>query len=155
MIILCSKALAGVSTFERQFLTDYLVATHQKAVVANEVCDTFRYKLVERFGSGDAARIGDWRAFYRPEEIRLQNHHEVPPKLHDEAALIASTRSLAERLKGVSIFITTNPELYNDIPDVQPLTLSEWYVKTMADEATRQLMTETLDNALQLPSRLA
>jgi hypothetical protein len=25
MIILCHKALAGVSTFERQFLTDYLI----------------------------------------------------------------------------------------------------------------------------------
>ena len=144
MIILCHKALAGVSTFERQFLTDYLVATRQKAVVANEVWDTFRFKLVARFGNEDAARIGDWRALYRPEEIRLQNHQEVPPKEHDEATLIASTRSLAERMKGVSIFITTNPELFNDIRDVKPLTLTEWYVKMMADEPTRQLMQESI-----------
>jgi hypothetical protein len=144
MIILCHKALAGVSTFERQFLTDYLVATRQKGFVANEVWDTFRWKLIDRFGTEDAARIGDWRALYRPEEIRLQNHQEVPAKQHEEAVLVAKTSSFVERMKGVSIFITSNPELYQDIPNVKPLTLNEWYVKMMADEPTRQLMQESI-----------
>ena len=79
MIFLCPKAFAGRnSAFEREFLMFYLSQCGDKAVIANEVWEAFRFRVKQR--ATDPTKVDDiiaaFRGNFQPENSKLTAEFE-------------------------------------------------------------------------------
>jgi len=145
MIILCSKSFAGKgAVFERDFLMYYLSKVcnkPQKAFVANEVWEAFRFRVLENSDDKEVAEriIATFRGTFSPEDLRLNDNfdEQAPKKDYDEQELIERTRSFVDRKwADVEFFITQEPEKYSGLK-VKIRTLGEFYVECMNDDKLR------------------
>jgi hypothetical protein len=137
MIVLCYKEAYGTTSFHREFLLFYLSKTGEKATVANEVWDNWRFALVEKFGAAGEKRIPHLRGFFQPEDTRLHptTFEELPGESYDEEVLFEKTQSLVKR-RGpeIDFFITPEPEKYAVGGGVPSMTIGGWVATMMVAE---------------------
>ena len=145
MIVICHKSLDSVGLdLERDFLKNHLARTSKKhAVVANEVWDTWRNKVLSKYqGSASKQLIGLYRGWVQPEIIYLdENYKEREPKLIvKEEGMIEKTKDLVDRKwADIDVFITETPEKYGSVK-VKMMTLGEFFLNAMNDENKRPLI---------------
>lgn len=152
MIVLCPKAFSsndGLS-HERDFLKYFLSKTGEKGIIANEVWETFRLKM---FNSGAdlnkiKGRIADFKGIFSPEEEKIGNDHQeiIPTNEYKLETLVDKTKNLLERRWAeISLFITTEPEYYEDViktRGIEMLTLQEFLLSNMRLDKNRSLLEE-------------
>lgn len=147
MIVTCSKAFAGSeSAHERDFLKYYLSKTGQKAVLANEVWSSFRFRILKKSDDLELVEkvITHRRGKFCPEDVKLtEEHQEEEPIDYDESVLFEKTKSLVNRRwADIDFFITQEPKKYSLDNSVNIMTLSEFYFYCMTNSATRELVEE-------------
>ena len=138
MLVLCPKAFSsndGLS-YEREFLKYYLSKTGKKAVIANEIWETFRYKLKKTNPEEKTANrlIAEFRGIFEPEELKIdENHQEVEPENeHNIDELNEKTKDLLERRwADIEIFITTDTQKFEATKKVKMMTLQEFLLNSM------------------------
>lgn len=147
MIVLCPKAFSASddSKLERDFLKFFLTSRNIKAIITDEVWETFRFKMINNSTNKDNAndRIADYRGFIAPENLKLdENYGEIEAKKeYSIEELFQKTKNLIER-RGVDIklFITQEPEKYNDLKDkVEIKTLKGFYLDCMSGKTRESL----------------
>jgi len=150
MIVLCPKAFSSADDLghHRNFLKYYLSRKGVKAIVANEVWETFRFKIIKDNKPEVANKlIAEFRGIFGPEETNIdKNHQEVPPKKeYDTNALIEKTKDLlTRRWADIDLFITTEPEKFKTIKNIEISTLPEFLLSFTEDESSRKIVEEFL-----------
>ncbi len=143
-IVLCSKAFAGKDNmFYREFLRFYLLTHSEYATVANEVWDTWKFKIHQQYPTNASQIITHRRGYIRPENNRLNptTFREPEPKDYS-SQLFDKTGDLVKRIWAeVSIFITEEPETYKSLKSVvKMMNLEEFYLSQMETEEGRNLL---------------
>ena len=150
MIVLCPKAFSSADglSHEREFLKYFLSRTGKKAFVANEVWETFRFKLINdtsNSGKNLDKTIADFRGVFQPEEMKKdEQHQEVEPQReHSLATMIEKTKDLIKRRwADIEIFITTEPATFAGIADIEIVTLQEFLIGFMEKDSDRRILEE-------------
>ena len=146
MIILCPKAFAGKNlTSERDFLRYYLSKVGQKAIVANEVWDAFRFRYIEHASTPEVANniIANMRGTFVPETLRLKdNFEEIDPKDYDEHTMMVKTKNLIERRWAeIDFFITQESDNYLSLTHKPKIIkLQEFLVECINDISKRDIV---------------
>lgn len=147
MIVLCPKAFSAKDEFsnERDFLKFYLSKTGKKAVLANEVWETFRFKFLKDFPDKAEEYIADYRGFVKPEYSKIDKNfqEEKPVKEYTSEELILKTKDFLNRnWAEVEFFITTQKDLFEDIKNIKIITLEEFYIQCMSGDSDRRILWE-------------
>ena len=143
MIVLCAKSLAGKElNMERDFLKYYLSRTGQKAVLADEVWEAFRFRVKKASTEEIAEKIiTHFRGVFEPENLKLNaEFQEEEPNNHKDEKLYEITKDLVKRKWAeISFMITQEPEKFDGLK-VRRFTLEEFYLKCMEEEPLRELI---------------
>ncbi len=145
MIVLCPKSFAGTeSEFERGFLKHYLSRKREKAVVANEVWDTWRHNITMRYEENAQILIGHFRGWFEPEAgYQLKEDFTEKDPIHvDTEVMIQKTKELvSRRWADIQYFVTQEPTKYVGLK-IKPISLLEFYVACMNSPADREIVLE-------------
>jgi hypothetical protein len=149
MIVLCPRAFSAADglSHERDFLKYFLSRTGRKGIVANEVWETFRFRVKKTNNNENLVEktIAEFRGIFNPEELIVdENHREKEPeKEHDTKVLIEKTRDLLKRRwADIEMFVTTEPDKFNDIENISILSLQEFLLTFMDNDNGRKLLEE-------------
>lgn len=135
MIVLCPKSLASLfstggdsSWLEKEFMKRMFSKCIPRAVVPNEVWEAFRFRIINSSPNKQNAEqmIAFFRSMITPEFEKLdENYQEIEPaKDYTNAELIEKTKDLVKRKYAeIEIFITSEPELYQDAPEIVNITI--------------------------------
>ena len=104
MIVFCPKAFSNqisgknVHELERGFIKFLVSETRDKMIIANEIWETFRFKIIKDSPNKQEAinLIASFRSIFEPEEVFLdENHQEKTPKEeHTKEIMIEKTKIL-------------------------------------------------------------
>jgi hypothetical protein len=149
MIVLCPKAFSSADglSHEREFLKYFLSRAGKKAFVANEVWETFRFKLINNNHDRDKVNkaIAEFRGVFQPEEtILTEEHQEEEPKAeHTLDVMVEKTKDLIKRRwADIEMFITTEPDKFSGIANIEIITLQEFFFSFMSKDSDRRLLEE-------------
>lgn len=149
MIIICPKALSSnENSHERNFLKFYLSVQGKKVKIANEVWETFRYKIINNSQNKQSAydTIADYRGIVEPEfpNIGKDFQETDPEKEYLPKEMQDKTKDFLKRMgDDVDLFITQEPEIYKEIcseKKINVMTLSEFLIDCMNNERGRNTL---------------
>ena len=152
-IFICPKTLSSndEDSHERDFLKYYLSVKGVKATIANEVWDTFRFKLMGDSSDklGASRTIADYRGIVKPETPRIKedNTEADPKKEYSLEEMREATKSLLRRnWADIDIFITQELDQYATLCQdvgIKHMTLAGFYLDCMAkDDKDRDIIVD-------------
>jgi len=113
-----------------------------KATMANEVWDFIRVKTMEKYDARIAEEIiVHLRGKFEPELKRYKkdSFEESDPIPSTEEEIYSKTRSLVQRKwTEIKYFITQEPEKYQGIPNIEPITLQDFHLIMIGSNNERE-----------------
>ncbi len=151
MIIFCPEAFISqisgknIGSLEKEFIEFFIVEIKNKAIVANETWGTFRFKILRDSSEENKALefIASFRSIFRPEELFLENHQEIPASEEfSKSIMVEKTKSLIERnYADIEVIITPNAAEYETCSKGIPcMTVEDFYVHCMSVPRYRDLI---------------
>ena len=152
MNVLCPKAfkqyiIQESPQMEGGFLQEFFSSKDEhKAVLANEVWESFRFVLLESNYEKYSSIVTTFRGFVEPEMTnRDTNFKEIlPTKKYDVKVQIQKTKDFLERnYVDIDYFFTPNPEEYQDVKNIDKIKIisaEQFYLLRMADNEGRAMI---------------
>lgn len=131
MIVFCPEAFISqvsgknVNWLEKGFIEFFVLEVRNKNIIANEIWETFRLKMMANSPNKEEAikSIASFRGIFKPEEIFLDENYQekVPEQEYSKTIMVEKTKDLITRNHiDIEIIITSNEKEYNqcskDIP---------------------------------------
>lgn len=150
MIIFCPESFTNQispspSRLAKGFVKFYASETKHKMIIANEVWETFRFKLLKDSSEQKNAYslIFGLRSIFKPEEVLLDDHKEIEAKNeYSKEEMIKKTKDLIKRnYLDVEAVVTTSPEKFKDIPiDINYMNIEQFYDYCIKTEKYREMI---------------